>query len=117
MSVNSRLYATKIISQSKAFSRQRIPKFSCARKETVDIDILVKSRNRDKKNHAIYQNNEYTFLEKKEVGPVEPVQMNNYHSNTYRKDLRWPYFDDQPRIYEKQQGSKGRTNSPAYSIL
>ena len=49
MSVNSRLKATKIIGQRKAFYRQRIPKFSCARKETVDIDILVTSRNGDRK--------------------------------------------------------------------
>ena len=49
MSVNSRLKATKIIGQRKAFYRQRIPESSYARKETVDIDILVKSRNGDKK--------------------------------------------------------------------
>ena len=36
MSVNSRLKATKIIGQSKAFYRQRIPESSCARKEIVD---------------------------------------------------------------------------------
>ena len=49
MSVNSRLKATKIIGQSKAFYRQRIPESSCMRKETVDIDILVTARNRDRK--------------------------------------------------------------------
>ena len=49
MSANSRLKATKIIGQRKAFYRQRIPEFSCARKETVDIDILVTSRNGDRK--------------------------------------------------------------------
>ena len=49
MYVNSRLKATKIIGQRKAFYRQRIPEFSCARKETVDIDILVTSRNSDRK--------------------------------------------------------------------
>ena len=49
MSVNPRLKATKIIGQTKAFYRQRIPEFSHARKETVDIDILVTSRNSDKK--------------------------------------------------------------------
>ena len=49
MSVNSGLKATKIIGQRKAFYRQRIPEFSCARKETVDIDILVISRNGDRK--------------------------------------------------------------------
>ena len=45
MSVNSGLKATKIIGQRKAFYRQRIPEFSQAKKETVDIDILVTSRN------------------------------------------------------------------------
>ena len=49
MSVNSGLKATKIIGQRKAFYRQRIPEFSCARKETVDIDILVIFRNGDGK--------------------------------------------------------------------
>ena len=33
MSVNSRLKATKIIGQRKAFYMQRIPEFSCARKQ------------------------------------------------------------------------------------
>ena len=58
MSIDSRLKATKIIGQRKAFCRQRIPESSCARKETVDLDILVTSKNGDKKNQAIYQNNE-----------------------------------------------------------
>ena len=49
MSVNSRLKATKIISQRKAFYRQIIPESSCLRKETVDIDILVGPRNGDRK--------------------------------------------------------------------
>ena len=49
MSVNSGLKATKIIGQRKTFYGQRIPEFSCERKETVDIDILVTSRNGDRK--------------------------------------------------------------------
>ena len=53
MSVNSRLKATKMIGQRKAFYRQRISESSCARKETVDIDILVTSRNGDKKMQSI----------------------------------------------------------------
>ena len=36
------------------------------------------------KNYAIYQNND--FDKNKEVEPVEPVQMNIYQSNNYRKD-------------------------------
>ena len=35
--------------------------------------------------------------------PVEPVQMNIYQSNTYRKDLSWLHFDDEPRVQERQQ--------------
>ena len=51
ISVNSRLKATKVIGQRKAFYRyrKRIPEPSCVRKETVDIDILVISRNGDQK--------------------------------------------------------------------
>ena len=49
MSVNSRLKAIKIIGQREAFYRQRIPESSCTRKETVDINILVISRNGDRK--------------------------------------------------------------------
>ena len=49
MSLNSRLNATYIIGQRKTFYRQRIPESSCAGKETVDIDILVTSRNGDRK--------------------------------------------------------------------
>ena len=49
MSVNSKLKATKVIGQRKAFYRQIIPGSSCARKETVDIDILVTSRNGNRK--------------------------------------------------------------------
>ena len=41
--------ATKIIGQRKTFYRQRIAEPSCARKKTVDIDILVTSRNGDRK--------------------------------------------------------------------
>ena len=41
--------ANKILGQSKAFYRQRISGSSCATKETVDIDILVTSRNGDRK--------------------------------------------------------------------
>ena len=44
MSINSRLKATEI---RKALYGQRIPEYSCARNETVDIDILVTSRNGD----------------------------------------------------------------------
>ena len=52
---------------------------------------------------CIHQNNEQTSLENKEVEPVEPVQMSNYHINTYKKDLSWLHFNDEPRVQERQQ--------------
>ena len=81
---------------------ERIPESSCARTETVDIAILVTSRNGDRK---IMKSIRITRppSKKKEVEPVEPVLKNIYQSNTYRKDLSWPHFDDEPRVQEKQQ--------------
>ena len=38
-----------------------------------------------------------------EVEPVQAVQMNICQSNTYRKDLRWLHFDDEPRVQERQK--------------
>ena len=49
MSANSRLRATKVIGQRKSFYRQRIPESTCARKETVDINVLVTARDGDRK--------------------------------------------------------------------
>ena len=49
MSVSSRLKAIKIISRMEAFYRRRIPESNCGRKQTVDIDNLVTSRNVDRK--------------------------------------------------------------------
>ena len=49
MSLNSRLKATQIIRRRKAFYRQRILEPSCVRRETIDIDIPVASRNGDRK--------------------------------------------------------------------
>ena len=48
--VNSRLEAIQIRDQRKAFYMQGIPESSCARKEILDIDILVTSRKGDRKN-------------------------------------------------------------------
>ena len=103
MSVNLRLTAIQIIGQRKAFYRQSIPESSCARKETVDIDILVKSRNSDRKIIRSIRIRSRPPPKNKEVEPAEPVQMNIYQSSAYRKDLSWLHFDDQPRVQDKQQ--------------
>ena len=44
VSIKSRLKAIYIIDQRKVFCGQGIPETSCARKETVDIEILIISR-------------------------------------------------------------------------
>ena len=48
VSINSKRKIIKIVGQEKAFYRQRIAQSSCARKETVKIDI-IKSRNDERK--------------------------------------------------------------------
>ena len=49
VSINSRLKTIYIIGQRKALCGQRIPEPSCARKETVDIEILITYRKGDGK--------------------------------------------------------------------
>ena len=102
MSANSSLKATKIIDQRKAFYRQRIPESNFASKETFDIDILVISRNVDRK---VMQSIRITSRppSTKEVETVEPVLKNIHQSNTYRKDFSWPHFDDESRFPKRQQ--------------
>ena len=87
MSVNSSLKANKIIGQRKAFYRQRLLKSSCARKETVDIDILVTSRNGDRKIMQSIRITSRLASRKKKWNQFEPVLKYIYQSNTYRKDL------------------------------
>ena len=101
MSVNFKLKATKIIGQRKVFYRQRIPELSCARKETVHIDILVTSRTGHRKIMQSIRIKSRPPSRKKEAEPVEPVPKTIYKSNAYRKDLSWSHFDDEPRVQEK----------------
>ena len=35
--------------------------------------------------------------------PAGPVLKKIYQSDTYRKDLSWSHFDDEPRVQYKQQ--------------
>ena len=50
VSINYCLLPVYIIGQRKAFCGQRIPEFSCSRKETLNIEILITSRRKgDKK--------------------------------------------------------------------
>ena len=47
-----------------------------------------------------------------ETEPVQLVQTIIYKSNTYRQDLSWLHFNDDPRVPEKQQ-----VKYPTHSFL
>ena len=80
---------------------ERIPESSCARTETVDIDILVTSRNGDKK---IMKSIRITRPPSKKKGSGTSWASSEKHlPNTYRKDLSWSHFADEPMVQEKQQ--------------
>ena len=89
--------------QRKAFYRQRIPEFTCARKQTADIDILITSRHGDRKIRQSFKIRSRHPSRKRIAQPVQPILKNIYQSNTHRKDLRWPHFNDEPRVQEKEQ--------------
>ena len=55
--------------------------------EIVDIDILITSKNGNRK--TMQSTRITSTLENKEVEPVEPVQINKYQCNIYKKDLSW----------------------------
>ena len=95
MQVNSQRKATQIIGQRKAFYMQRIHEYSRARKETVDTDIPEISRNGNRK---IMQSIRITSRP-----PSRKRKKIIFQSNTNRKDLTWPHFDDEQRVQEKQQ--------------
>ena len=50
---------------------QKIQESSCGKNETVDIDILIASKNDERKNHASYQNNKQTSLAYKGVETID----------------------------------------------
>ena len=52
--------------------------FSCVRKETVDIDILITFRDGDRKIMQSIRITNGTPSENKEAEPVQQVQMNSY---------------------------------------
>ena len=86
MSVNSGRKATKIIGQRKAFYRQRIWEFSRAKKETINIDILVISKNGDKKIMQSISIRSRPPFRKKQVKPVDPVLKPRFQEKQQVKD-------------------------------
>ena len=105
MSVNSvmsvRFKAFYLIGQRRELYRQRIPESSCVRKETVDIDILITSRNGDRKiMESIRKETSKPPLRTGKQNQLIQVRWTWY---TYRKGLGWLYFSDEPRVQERQQ--------------
>ena len=88
MSVNFRLCN---LNQRKAFYRKTILESSCVRKETVDIDILVTSKNTDWK---IIQAIKITSRPPSRKIPIE-------------KTWAWyTHFGNEPRVQGRQQVKK-----------
>ena len=54
-------------------------------------------------SHEDKENNEWTSHENKEVESVQPVHLNFYRSNAYRKEFSWLHFYNEPRVHEKHQ--------------
>ena len=102
MSVNSRLKATKIIGQRKTFDRQRIPEPTSARKETVDIDILVASRNGGRKIMQFIRITSRPTSRKRKWNQLSEFWRTSTKIRPIEK-TSWPHFDDDPRVQEKQQ--------------
>ena len=111
--VNSRFKAFLMIGQRKAFYRQRIPESSNARKESVDIDILVTSRNGGRK---IMQSIRITSR------PPTRKRKWNQLSQFWRTSTKVIPIEQTlaGHISTMSEGfkksSKWRTNSPAYSF-
>ena len=88
--------------QRKAFYKQKNPEFNCARKQIIDRNIFLASRNGDRKIMQSMKKR-VDLLDNKEVEPVEPLQMNIYQIDIYRKSLSWLHFEDEPRGQERHQ--------------
>ena len=84
--MNSRLAAILIEGQRKAFYRQIIPGSSCAGKETFDIDILVISRNGDRKIMQSIRTMSRLLSRIRKLGQLS--QFDEHQINTYRKGLK-----------------------------
>ena len=102
LQLNSRLKATKIIGQRKPFYRHKIPECSCARKETVEIDILVTSRSGDRKtiqpiritSRPVSRIKKWKLFSQLGWTPTKVI---------LRKDVSWLHFDDEAMVQERQQ--------------
>ena len=57
----------------------------------------------EKSGNPTYLNSKFTFHKNDEVGSGQPVQINIYQSNNYRKGLYWLNFNNKPWVEERHQ--------------
>ena len=69
-----------IILEISLVRTHRLKERKNAKKNCVDIDILITRRNGDQKKHAVHYNNKWVCHKNEEVEPVQSVQMKIYQS-------------------------------------
>ena len=74
---------------------------SCARKEFVDIDILVTSRNGDRKIMQSIRITSRPPCRKRKWNQLS--QFSRTSTKVIPIEKTWPLFEDEPRVQEKQQ--------------
>ena len=114
MFVNSPLKATKIIGQRKAFYRQRFPELNSARKETVDIDILVTSRNGNRKIMQFIRITSRPPSQKRKRNQLSQLSRTSTKVIAIEK-TEARYISTMNQGFKRS--SKCRTNNPAYPFL
>ena len=62
------------------------------------ISELKPFRSRSKQNITQVEPGMKIDLQREQEQPVQPIQINIYQSNTYRKELSWLHFDNEPRV-------------------
>ena len=107
MSVNSRLKATWVMVQRKAFYRQRIPGSGSVRKETVDIVILVTSRNGDRKIMQSIRITSRPPSREKKWNQLSQFRRTSAKVIPIEK-TSWLHFDSEPRVH-REAASEGPT--------
>ena len=84
--------------------KQRIPESSCARKETVDIDILVISRNGDRKSIQSIRITSRPPSRRRKWKQLSQFRCTSTKVIPIdRKDFCWLHLNNEPRVQERQQ--------------
>ena len=95
----------------EAFFRQKIPESSCAMKETAKIDILITSKNGDRK---IMQSIRIMNRPPTRIKGISSASLDEHLTHNYGKDLSWSQLT---MSQEFKRSSKCWTNSTTYLFL